>query len=109
MSPADAAGLLKKFDPQNFEKDLAEAEAMVAQGRGNELLPRPIRGTYYISAKSFVDEFGKDTKADIFPVFENGNFEKLERIKMPILAFYGSKEIFVLTRQKKTWQSSPAI
>ncbi|UMX48458.1 MAG: DUF1749 domain-containing protein [Candidatus Nealsonbacteria bacterium DGGOD1a] len=101
MSPADAAGLLKKFDPQNFEKDLAEAEAMVAQGRGNELLPRPIRGTYYISAKSFVDEFGKDTKADIFPVFENGNFEKLERIKMPILAFYGSKENLCINSPKE--------
>jgi len=101
MSPADAAGLLKKHDPRNFEKDLAEAETMVAQGRGNELLPRPIRGTYYVSAKSFVDEFGDQTKANIFPVFENGNFEKLKNIKIPILAFYGSKENLCINSPKE--------
>jgi len=101
MSPADAAGLLKKYDPQNFEKDLALANDMVAQGRGNELLPRPIRGMYYVSAKSFVNEFGKDTKANIFPVFENGNFEKLENIKIPVLAFYGSKENLCVNSPKE--------
>ena len=101
MSPADAAGLLKKYDPLNFEKDLAEAEAMLAQGRGSELLPRPIRGTYYVSAKSFVDEFGKNTKANIFPVFETGNFEKLENINIPILAFYGSKENLCINSPKE--------
>ncbi|MFA6376531.1 MAG: hypothetical protein WCX69_04000, partial [Candidatus Paceibacterota bacterium] len=101
MSPADASGLLKKYDPRNFEKDLAEAEIMIAQGRGSELLPRPIRGTYYVSAKSFVDEFGKDTKANIFPVFEKGNFEKLENINIPILAFYGSKENLCINSPKE--------
>ena len=92
MSPADAAGLLKKYSREDFENDLTLAQGMAAQGRGNELLPRPIRGTYYVSAKSFVDEFGDQTKANIFPVFENGDFGKLENIKVPVLVFYGSKE-----------------
>ncbi|MCU0652694.1 MAG: alpha/beta hydrolase [Candidatus Pacebacteria bacterium] len=92
MSPADAAGLLKKISRENFKTDLALAQEMVADGRGEELLPRPIRGVYYVSAKSFADEFGPDSKANIFPVFEKGDFSKLENIKIPVLAFYGAKE-----------------
>lgn len=92
MSPADAAGLLKKYSGENFEKDLIEARDMVAQDRGEELLPRKIRDWYYVSAKSFIDEFSPDSKANIFPIFGNGNFEKLDNIKIPILAFFGSKE-----------------
>ncbi|MFZ3073549.1 MAG: alpha/beta fold hydrolase [Minisyncoccales bacterium] len=101
MSPADAAGLLKKYDPRNFEKDLALANDMVAQGRGNELLLRPIRGTYYVSANTFIDEFGDPTKANIFPIFENGGFGKLENIKIPTLALYGSKENLCINSPKQ--------
>lgn len=101
MSPADAAGVLKKNSRETFENDLATAKVMVGQGRGNELLPHPIRGTYYVSAKSFANEFGKDSKANIFPVFENGNFEKLENIAIPVLAFYGAKEDFCINSPKQ--------
>jgi len=91
-SPADAAGLLKKYSRKTFEKDMAESLAMIEQGRGDELLPRKIRDWYYVSAKSFAAEFVKNSKADIFPIFENGNFGKLENLNIPVLAFYGSKE-----------------
>lgn len=101
MSPADAAGLLKKYDSQNFEKDLALAKEMAARGSGKELLPRPIRGMYYVSANTFIDEFGDPTKANIFPIFENGGFGKLENIKIPALALYGSKENLCVNSPKE--------
>jgi pimeloyl-ACP methyl ester carboxylesterase len=101
MSPADAAGLLKKDSKENFENDLARAHKMIAAGRGEALLPRAIRGTYYVSAKSYVDEFGPNSKANIFPIFENGDFKKLENIKIPVLAFYGAKETICIDSPAK--------
>ena len=65
-SPADAAGLLKKYSKENFEKDLVQARAMAAEGRGGELLPRKIRDFYYAGAKSFVSEFSENAPANIF-------------------------------------------
>jgi pimeloyl-ACP methyl ester carboxylesterase len=100
-SPADAAGLLKKYSKQFFENDLVKAQDMVVQGRGGELLPCKIRDFYYVSAKSFVDEFGHGSKANIFPIFENGDFAKLENIKVPVLAFYGGKEDICINSPKQ--------
>jgi alpha-beta hydrolase superfamily lysophospholipase len=91
-SPADAVGLLKKYSKETFEKDLTQARDMVAQGKGSELLPRKIRDFYYAGAKSFVNEFSENAAANIFPIFENGDFGQLENVKVPVLAFYGSKE-----------------
>jgi alpha-beta hydrolase superfamily lysophospholipase len=91
-SPADAVGLLKKHDIKNFEKNLAIAKDLAAQGRGDDLLPDKIRQFYYVSAKSFVGQFGENSAANIFPIFDNGNFGKLENIKVPVLVFYGSEE-----------------
>ncbi len=91
MSPADASGLLRKYAPEKFANDLAQAKEMIDQGRGEELLPDKIRNWYYISAKTYVNEMGSK-ESDIFPIFDNGDFEKLKSIKIPALAFYGEKE-----------------
>lgn len=91
-SPADAAGLLKKFNRQSFDQDLLESKELMSQGRGNQLLSHKIRDWYYVSAKSFIDEFGQNSVANIFPIFDKGSFKELAGIKIPVLAFYGSKE-----------------
>jgi len=31
-------------------------------------------------------------ESDIFPIFDNGDFEKLGNVRVPILAFFGEKE-----------------
>lgn len=99
-SPADAAGLLKKTDQLSFDRDLAEANELVAHGLGSQLLAHKIRDWYYVSAKGFADEFGKNSKANIFPISGNGEFKELADIKIPVLAFYGSKEdIAILSPQ----------
>ncbi len=91
MSPADAPGLLRKYQPEAFAQNLVLAKEMIRSGRGEDLLPDKIRGWYYISAKTFVNEMsGKE--ADIFPIFDDGDFGKLENIKVPALAFYGENE-----------------
>jgi alpha-beta hydrolase superfamily lysophospholipase len=91
MSPADAPGLLRKYQPEVFAQNLVLAKEMIRSGRGEDLLPDKIRGWYYISAKTFVNEMsGKE--ADIFPIFDDGDFGKLENIKVPALAFYGENE-----------------
>lgn len=100
MSPADASGLLRKYAPEKFVHDLELAKKMIADGRGEELLPKKIRNWYYISAKTYANEMGgKD--ADIFPIFDNGDFRKLESAKIPILAFYGENEDTLINSAQK--------
>jgi len=100
-SPADAVGLLKKYLKDAFDKDLAQSREMVVQGRGDQLLPRKIRDFYYVSAKSFAAEFEPGSAANIFPIFENGKFEQLGNIKVPVLVFYGSKEDTIVNTPQK--------
>jgi alpha-beta hydrolase superfamily lysophospholipase len=91
MSPADPSGLLRKYAPERFKWNLELAKEMVVQGKGEQLLPDKIRDWYYISAKTFVNEMGgKDV--DIFPIFDNGDFGKLESIDLPALVIYGENE-----------------
>lgn len=91
MSPADAPGLLRKYQPEAFARNLALAQELVRRGRGEELLPEKIRDWYYISAKTYANEMGGG-RTDIFPIFNNGDFSRLENIKIPALAFYGENE-----------------
>jgi pimeloyl-ACP methyl ester carboxylesterase len=95
-SPADAAGLLKKTNRQFFDRDLSEASGLVGQGRGRQLLGNKIRDWYYVSAKSFVDEFGQNSVANIFSIFDKGAFKEVAGIKVPVLALYGSRENTVI-------------
>ena len=91
MSPADPSGLLRKHAPEKFKQDLVLAKEMVGAGKGEQLLPGKIRDRYYISAKTFVNEMGSK-ESDIFPIFDNGDFGKLESIDLPALVFYGQNE-----------------
>ncbi len=91
MSPADAPGLLRKYQPEAFARNLALAQELVQQGRGDELLPEKIRDWYYVSAKTYVNQMG-GARTDIFPIFDNGDFSRLESVDIPALAFYGGNE-----------------
>lgn len=90
-SPADASGLMRKYFTKDFAANLLQANDLVAQGRGSELLAHAIRG-FHVSAKSFANEFNPGASADIFPIFDQGDFGRLENLSIPVLAFYGSKE-----------------
>ena len=92
ISPADAVGLLKKHSKEIFERDLAEAKNLLAQGKGEEFLSCKVRDWYYVSAKTFINEFGENTAANIFPIAHSDDFIKLKNIKKPIPDFYGSEE-----------------
>ena len=91
MSPADPSGLLRKYAPEKFARDLALAKEMMASGKGEQLLPDKIRDWYYVSAKTFANEMG-GKEPNIFPIFDNGDFGKLESINLPALVFYGQNE-----------------
>lgn len=75
---------------------LSQAEQMVAEGRGHHLLPwacLPSKGTlsaqtYLNRARSMLDIVGLDTTDPL-----------VARITCPILAFYGTNEVFVGTEK----------
>ncbi len=100
LSPADPAGILRKYSPDEFEQNLSLVKEMVARGEGDRLLPDKLRGWYYISAKTFANEMASQ-EADIFPIFDNGDFGNLEKINKPILAVYGEDEDTLIFDAKK--------
>ena len=92
-SPPDMLGLVRvEKEKQNFERDDAQARELVSQGKGKTFLTSLIWGCFIKSAESYLDQFGENSKSDVFPILRNGAFKELESIPSPIYAFYGGKD-----------------
>lgn len=92
-SPPDMLGLARvEVEKKNFERDSAEAKKLVAKGNGKTFLSNIIWNWYYISAETYLNIFADGSEADVFPILRNGNFQELESIKIPVLAFYGGTD-----------------
>ena len=92
-SPPDMLGLVRaEAEKSNFMRDLNEAKELVEKKQGNTWLKNKTWNWYYKSAQSYIDFFADGAKTDIFPILRNGDFNKLESIKIPILVFYGGND-----------------
>jgi hypothetical protein len=68
-----------------FRQNFAAAEALVAQGRGDELMLVDFPIAYYVTAAGFVDRYG--------PAEHYNILRMLDRVACPTLITYGSQEI----------------
>lgn len=92
MSPPDDIGVQKKSLGDKYEKAIKVAVKMIEDGRSNELMPK-IFFEYPISAKTYLDMFGPNTKIGVFSFHDKTNrFEELAKITCPILAFFGTQK-----------------
>jgi alpha-beta hydrolase superfamily lysophospholipase len=92
-SPPDMLGLARvEAEKKNFERDLAEAKRLVAEGKGKNFLSNIIWNWYYISAETYLNIMADGAKTDVFPILRGGAFEELESVKIPTLAFYGGTD-----------------
>lgn len=92
-SPPDMLGLARVGEEKkNFERDLAEAKRLVADGKGKNFLSNVIWDWYYLSAETYLNIVADGAKTDVFPILRGGDFKELESIKIPILAFYGGTD-----------------
>lgn len=92
LSPSDMVGLTKM--DKNYERDLSTAKQMVADGKGDELLPFPVLWDQSpLSAKTYISLGDKDSKVAIFN-FHNpeDSLPVLSKISIPVLAVMGRKD-----------------
>ena len=103
-SPPDMLGLVRvEAEGENFERDFAEAKKLVAEGSGKTFLSNIIWSWYYISAETYLNLMADGAETDVFPILRGGDFNELESIKIPILAFMVVLMTQLCSRQKKIW------
>ena len=103
LSPNDDVGLQRNAHTDDFADVLKMALTMVEEGHGDALMPE---GSFFsdpISAWTYVDTFGPDTRRDTFP-FRNpeAEFEELSTIECPIFIRFGNVHEYVLGDLEET-------
>lgn len=93
ISPVDHIGLQRMATGGKYDEAINIARQMIEHGKSDELMPRvycPL-WRFSISAKSYINAFGPNTKSGIFNFHDpNARFEELSTIKCPMLATYGT-------------------
>ena len=89
-SPPDMVGLAEaEPDHQDI---LALSKKMVAEGKGEDLLPQLLWNWFYLSAFTYIDFGERGNAIDVFNTYDKGKSSVLENIKVPVFAFFGSKD-----------------
>lgn len=91
MSPADMVGLALK--EKNFEWESATAQKMIADGKGDEIMPGIIWWECYLSANTYMSLSDKKSKAAIFNLYDPKDaLVTLGKIKSPVYIVMGRKD-----------------
>jgi pimeloyl-ACP methyl ester carboxylesterase len=92
LSPADMIGLVKDNE-QRFKEEITEAEKLVKEGNGNSLLSREVYDEYPISANTYLNFFGNDSKIGVLNFHKKEDeFKALSLINQPMLTVMGRKD-----------------
>lgn len=91
LSPADMVGLA--VADKNYNQDVDTAQKMIAEGKGNEIMPRLIWGDCYLSADTFKDLSTNESKISIFNLYQKDNpLSVLSMITLPNITIMGRKD-----------------
>lgn len=116
ISPSDMVGLIRGHE--HYERDMSTARQMVAEGKGNELLPDPVLwDESYLSAKTYISLGGADSAVAIFNFHDpQDSFLSLSKITIPTYTIMGRKDDALvipidetMERIKKAMFNSPKI
>ncbi len=100
LSPADDLNFqVKKLGPKKFKEWLQIARRMVRSGKGKELMPAEVEPSYF-SAKRYYELYRPGSiEGNLFNY--EGKLRSVSKIKVPILAFLGSREEFAAMPPRK--------
>ncbi len=102
LSPSDDFGCQRSRLGDKFAEAIGVARAMVAEGRGSDLMPA--RYFHYpVSACTYLDIFDDGSRLGIFNLSrtDSRDFPELRAIRVPVLAIVGSvDEAFLGTPEK---------
>jgi esterase/lipase len=106
MSPPDMVGLAEK--ESNHEDLLKQAQKMISEGRGGELLPFKIWDWYYLSANTYINLNTRDYPVDVFNTYDKNKSSILSEIKIPTFAFLGEKDDAAILPTKEALETIKA-
>lgn len=90
MSPGDMVGL---FEEEDDHKDLLSlAKKLIAENKGDEVLPKLIWDWYRLSANTYANFSTRDNPIDIFNTYDPEKSSVLSKITIPIFALFGSSD-----------------
>ena len=116
LSPSDMVGLIQMN--KNYEADMSTAQQMVAEGKGDELLPNPaLWDESPISAKTYISLGGEHSPVAIFNFYNSADtLPLLSKITIPTYAIMGRKDDALVVsidetmdRIKKALFNSPKV
>ena len=89
-SPPDMIGLAE--EGKGHKRILKLSKRMVKQGKGDHILHEKLWGWYYLSANTYLDFGERDRPIDVFNTYDKNKPSILANVKIPTLAFFGSKD-----------------
>lgn len=91
VSPADMVGLAEA--DKDFERDITTATKMIAEGRGEEIMPFLIWGENYLTANTFLSLSAEDSKVSVFSLYDPENkLSVLGQITIPTIIIMGKTD-----------------
>ncbi len=100
LAPADDLNFqIKKLGPKKFKEWLQIARRMVRSGKGKELMPPEVEPTYF-SAKRYFELYSPGSVEGNLYNYE-GRLSAVSKIRIPILAVFGSKEEYAAIPPRK--------
>jgi pimeloyl-ACP methyl ester carboxylesterase len=116
LSPSDMLGLVRN-NQEKFEKEIAEATTLAAEGRGEEIMSEWVWGEYPISSRSYLSLFSDGADDAIFNFFDpEDDLNKLAKITIPTYAVMGRNDDALtvpieetFSRLEKALKMSPQI
>ncbi len=92
---SDIPGLRQQYG-KKFNTVLARARTMVQQGRGGELLPSSLVGSWFWSAARLLSVATPGKPEDTFPYYDsNRKFPWVKNWRLPLLVILGSRDQFL--------------
>jgi pimeloyl-ACP methyl ester carboxylesterase len=94
LCPADMMGLaLEPGTKPQHERLLLEAKALVVQDKGKQLLSEKLWNEYMLSAGTYVNFFGENSKTGIFNFFDSSlGWNVINSITLPVLGITGTND-----------------
>lgn len=93
ISPSEMIGLV--HDPEGVKDHnimLLEAEKLVKEGNGKQLLSHKLWGSNLLSAETYLNLFSDDANTAIFNFWKDDQWDVVNNISVPVLAITGTKD-----------------
>ena len=100
LAPADDLNYQRKqLGTRKFKETLHIASSLVKRGRGKALMPTEVEPSYF-SAKRYYELYRQGSSEGNLFNYES-NLKTLEKIKVPVLSIFGTKEEFAAMPPRK--------